>query len=309
MIGTLATEAGRQGITTYMMTPDKDYGQLVTNNVFMYRPKHTGGFEVMGIEEVKAKFDIQSPAQVIDMLGLMGDASDNIPGGPGVDQLKGALKTKVETNKELITFSKFLATIKIDVPIQLEMDKLVREQADEDSLRQIFEELEFRTLIDRVLKKENSAGGVTMATGSKTATAKSAPSPLPLFPEEGGAIQGDLFANFTGNEAGEAKKSNLETLETLNCDYQLIDTEKKRAEIIQKLLTSKILSLDTETTGTEPMDAELVGMSFSITENQDFYVPVPDNREEALKIVNEFRPIFENENSLKGVHFPFSNRA
>ena len=321
VIGTLATEAGRQGITTYMMTPDKDYGQLVTDNVFMYRPKHTGGFEVMGIEEVKAKFDIQSPAQVIDMLGLMGDASDNIPGCPGVgektaqkliaefgnienllehtDQLKGALKTKVETNKELITFSKFLATIKIDVPIQLEMDKLVREQADEDSLRQIFEELEFRTLIDRVLKKENSAGGVTMATGSKTATAKSAPSPLPLFPEEGGAIQGDLFANFTGNDAGEAKKSNLETLETLNCDYQLIDTEKKRTEIIQKLLTSKILSLDTETTGTEPMDAELVGMSFSITENQAFYVPVPDNREEALKIVNKFRPVFENENSLK----------
>ena len=321
VIGTLATEAGRQGITTYMMTPDKDYGQLVTDNVFMYRPKHTGGFEVMGIEEVKAKFDIQSPAQVIDMLGLMGDASDNIPGCPGVgektaqkliaefgsienllkhtDQLKGALKTKVETNKELITFSKFLATIKIDVPIQLEMDKLVREQADEDSLRRIFEELEFRTLIDRVLKKENSAGGVTTATGSKTATTKSVPSPLPLFPEEGGAIQGDLFANFTSNEAGEAKKSNLETLETLSCDYQLIDTEKKRAEIVQKLLTSKILSLDTETTGTEPMDAELVGMSFSITENQAYYVPVPNNREEALKIVNEFRPVLENENSLK----------
>ena len=263
VIGTLATEAGRQGITTYMMTPDKDYGQLVTDNVFMYRPKHTGGFEVMGIEEVKAKFDIQSPAQVIDMLGLMGDSSDNIPGCPGVgektaqkliaefgsienllehtDQLKGALKTKVETNKELITFSKFLATIKIDVPIQLEMDKLIREQADEDSLRRIFEELEFRTLIDRVLKKESSKSGVTTPTGNKTATPQSAPSPLPLFPEEGGAIQGDLFANFTGNEAGEAKKSNLETLETLNCDYQLIDTEKKRSEIIQKFLTSKIL--------------------------------------------------------------------
>lgn len=154
VIGTLATEAGRQGITTYMMTPDKDYGQLVSDKVFMYRPKHTGGFEVMGVEEVKAKFDIQSPAQVIDMLGLMGDSSDNIPGCPGVgektaqklvsefgsienllehtDQLKGALKTKVETNREMITFSKFLATIKIDVPIQLEMDALVREEADEN---------------------------------------------------------------------------------------------------------------------------------------------------------------------------------
>lgn len=302
VIGTLATEAGKQGITTYMMTPDKDYGQLVSDKVFMYRPKHTGGFEVMGIEEVKAKFDIQSPAQVIDMLGLMGDSSDNIPGCPGVgektaqkliaefgsienllehtDQLKGALKTKVETNRELITFSKFLATIKIDVPIQLEMDKLVREDADENSLRSIFEELEFRTLIDRVLKKET-------------------PAPLPLFPKEGEAVQGDLFANFTGNEPDEAKKSNLETLDSLNCNYQLIDTEEKRREIIQKLLTSKILSLDTETTGTEPMDAELVGMSFSIAENEAFYVPVPAGQEEALKIVNEFRPVFENENSLK----------
>ena len=302
VIGTLATEAGRQGITTYMMTPDKDYGQLVSDKVFMYRPKHTGGFEVMGVEEVKAKFDIKSPAQVIDMLGLMGDSSDNIPGCPGIgektaqkliaefgsienllehtDQLKGALKTKVETNREMITFSKFLATIKIDVPIQLEMDALVREQPDEEALRSIFEELEFRTLIDRVLKKETSA-------------------PLPLFPEKSEGIQGDLFANFTGNEPSEAKKSNLETLESLCCDYQLIDTEEKRKKIIQKLLTSKILSLDTETTGTEPMDAELVGMSFSIAENEAFYVPVPANQEEALKIVNEFRPVFENESSLK----------
>ena len=253
VIGTLATEAGRQGIITYMMTPDKDYGQLVSDKVFMYRPKHTGGFEVMGVDEVKAKFDIQSPAQVIDMLGLMGDSSDNIPGCPGVgektaqkliaefgsienllehtDQLKGALKTKVETNREMITFSKFLATIKIDVPIQLDMDSLVREQADEDSLRQIFEELEFRTLIDRVLKKENAGNGITTPTGNKTAAEKSNLAPLPLFPEEGGAVQGDLFANFTGNEPGEAKNSNLATLETLNYDYQLIDTEEKREEI------------------------------------------------------------------------------
>ena len=199
----------------------------------------------------------------------------------------------------MITFSKFLATIKIDVPIQLDMDSLVREQADEDSLRQIFEELEFRTLIDRVLKKENAGNGITTPTGNKTAAEKSNLAPLPLFPEEGGAVQGDLFANFTGNEPGEAKNSNLATLETLNCDYQLIDTEEKRTKIIQKLLTSKILSLDTETTGTEPMDAELVGMSFSIAENEAFYVPVPADQEEALKIVNEFRPVFENENSLK----------
>ena len=179
------------------------------------------------------------------------------------------------------------------------MDSLVREEADEDSLRSIFEELEFRTLIDRVLKKEVSGNGITSTPGRKVATGKSAPSPLPLFPEEGGGIQGDLFANFTPNEPDEAKKSNLETLESQPHNYQLIDTEEKRREIIQKLLTSKILSLDTETTGTEPMDAELVGMSFSIAENEAFYVPVPSDRDEALKIVNEFRPVFENENSLK----------
>ena len=151
VIGTLATEAGRQGITTYMMTPDKDYGQLVSDKVFMYRPKHTGGFEVMGVEEVKAKFDIQSPTQVIDMLGLMGDSSDNIPGCPGVgektaqklvsefgsienllantDKLKGAQKKKVEENAEQIHFSKFLATIKTDVPIEFDAARCVREKA------------------------------------------------------------------------------------------------------------------------------------------------------------------------------------
>ena len=303
VIGTLATEAGKQGIPTYMMTPDKDYGQLVSDKVFMYRPKHTGGFEVMGIEEVKSKFNIQSPAQVIDMLGLMGDSADNIPGCPGVgektaqklvaefesienllehtDRLKGALKTKVETNKEVIAFSKFLATIKIDVPISLDMDALKREAPDESKLRQIFEELEFRTLIDRILKKEEG------------------PAPLPLFADKTEAVQGDLFAFFSGNGTNDAENSKLETLDSLQCKYYLIDSEDKRSDLVQKLLTSKILSLDTETTGTEPMEAELVGMSFSIAENEAFYVPVPSERSEALKIVNEFRPVFENEKSLK----------
>lgn len=307
VIGTLATKAGQQGITTYMMTPDKDYGQLVTDHVFMYRPKYGDKeFEVMGVEQVKAKFDIQSPVQVIDMLGLMGDASDNIPGCPGVgektaqkliaefgsienllehtDQLKGALKIKVETNREMITFSKFLATIKTDVPIKLDMDALVREQADEEALRKIFEELEFRTLIDRIFKKDNQP---------------LSSSPGPLFAQTNTPIQGDLFAEFTVNGTVEEKKTNLHTLETLKCDYQLIDNKDKRSKLIQKLLTTKILALDTETTGTEPMEAELVGMSFSFAENQGFYVPVPAEREEALKIVNEFRKVFENEKSLK----------
>ena len=307
VIGTLATEAGNQGITTYMMTPDKDYGQLVTDHVFMYRPKYGDKeFEVMGVEQVKAKFDIQSPAQVIDMLGLMGDSSDNIPGCPGVgektaqkliaefgsienllehtDQLKGALKTKVETNREMIIFSKFLATIKVDVPIRLDMNSLVREQADEDTLRKIFEELEFRTLMERIFKKESSPA--SPIAGS-------------LFNQENGPVQGNLFEEFTPDHTNEEKKSNLESLNSLSYDYQLIDTEEKRNEIIKKLLTSEILALDTETTGTDPMDAELVGMSFSITENQAFYVPVPAEREEAIKIVQEFEPVFKNEKSLK----------
>lgn len=307
VIGTLATEAGNQGITTYMMTPDKDYGQLVTDHVFMYRPKYGDKeFEVMGVEQVKAKFDIQSPAQVIDMLGLMGDSSDNIPGCPGVgektaqkliaefgsienllehtDQLKGALKTKVETNREMIIFSKFLATIKVDVPIRLDMNSLVREQADEDTLRKIFEELEFRTLMERIFKKESSPASPIAGT---------------LFNQENGPVQGNLFEEFTPDHTNEEKKSNLESLNSLSYDYQLIDTEKKRNEIIKKLLTSEILALDTETTGTDPMDAELVGMSFSITENQAFYVPVPAEREEAIKIVREFEPVFKNEKSLK----------
>ena len=321
VIGTLATEAGKQGVTTYMMTPDKDYGQLVSEKVFMYRPRHTGGFEVMGVEEIKAKFDIESPAQVIDMLGLMGDASDNIPGCPGVGEktaqkliaeygsienllehageLKGALKTKVENNKEMIIFSKFLATIKIDVPIELDMEKLVREKTNEESLRKIFEELEFRTLIDRVLKNENSSNrGLSSKNGGKAA-GKSNISDLPLFAQENGPIQGDLFAKIPTEDAGGANNSNLDTLESLNHDYQLIDTKDKRANLIQFLLTSKILSLDTETTGIEPMDAELVGLSFSIAENQAFYVPIPSDQEKALNIVNEFREVYENENSLK----------
>ncbi|MCD8182963.1 MAG: DNA polymerase I [Bacteroides sp.] len=320
VIGTLATEAGKQGITTYMMTPDKDYGQLVSDHVFMYRPKHSGGFEVMGVEEIKAKFDIQSTAQVIDMLGLMGDASDNIPGCPGVgektaqkliaefgsienllehtDQLKGALKTKVEANREMITFSKFLAAIKTDVPIALDLKTLVREEPNEEELRKIFEELEFRTLIDRVLKKSgtplpSSSSSPDIYAGTLFAQPTSSNS------EKNAPTQGDLFANSAGDGADGFKNQNLTRLEMLDVDYQLIDTEEKRKEIIQKLLTTEILSIDTETTGTEPMEAELVGMSFSDTENRAYYVPVPANREEALKIVNELRHLYENEKSLK----------
>jgi len=298
VIGTLATEAGRRGIPTYMMTPDKDYGQLVSDCVFMYRPKYGDHeFEVMGVDAVKAKFNIDSPAQVIDMLGLMGDTADNIPGCPGVgektaqkliaqfgsieqmlehtDQLKGALKQKIENNREQILFSKFLATIKTDVPVALDMEALKRESPNEEELRRLFEELEFRSLLDRVLKVEK----------------KAAPSPTP--------VSGDLFGFFAAEDTEDSKNSNLSSLESLDYDYQLIDNEDKIDDFLQNILTKEIFSLDTETTGTDPIRAELVGMSFSFKENQAFYVPVPANRDEAQKIVNKFKSVFENEKTVK----------
>ena len=298
VIGTLATEAGKRGITTYMMTPDKDYGQLVGENVFMYRPRHNDkAFEVMGVEEVKNKYAIQSPLQVIDLLGLMGDASDNIPGCPGVgektaqkliaqfgnienllahtDQLKGALRTKVEENRKQIEFSRFLATIKTDVPLPLDMDALKRESPDEEELRKIFQELEFRTLLERIFKEKP----------------KETPAATPG--------QGDLFGFFTPETTREPEKTNLATLHTLNCNYQLVDNEEKLNQLLQNIVTQSVLSLDTETTSTDPIRAELVGMSFSYAENQAFYIPVPADRSEAQKIVDRFRPVFENREIMK----------
>lgn len=297
VIGTLATQAGKRGINTYMMTPDKDYGQLVSEHVFMYRPKYGDkDFDIMGVDEVKEKFNIESPAQVIDMLGLMGDTADNIPGCPGVgektaqkliaqfgsiesllahtDELKGAIKKKVEENEEQIRFSKFLATIKTDVPVELDMETLKRREPDEKELRRIFEQLEFRTLIERVLNGEKK--------------------PAPATP-----AQPDLFGFFTDNGTEETKNSNLTRLDNLHYDYQLVDNEEKMRDLFQKLITTQVLSLDTETTGTDPISAELVGMSFSFEENQAFYVPVPPDDEEAQKIVNIFKPVFENEKIVK----------
>ena len=298
VIGTLATQAAEKNIDTYMMTPDKDYAQIVSDHVFMYRPKYGDkDFEILGTKEVKEKYKIESPAQVIDLLGLMGDSSDNIPGCPGVGEktaqklittygdienllththeLKGAIKQKIETNKEQIVFSKFLATIKTDVPITLDMEKLKREKPDEQTLRDLFNDLEFRSLSERVLQPEK----------------KNSPTPSSFSP--------DLFGFFPNESTGNAKKSNLTRLEDLDYDYQLIDNEDKISELIQILLTKEILSLDTETTGTDPIDAELVGMSFSYTENQAFYVPVPQNREKAQELVNKFKPVFENAATLK----------
>lgn len=298
VIGTIATKAGKAGIETYMMTPDKDYGQLITENVYMFRPSKGGisDFEIIDVNKVNEKYNLSSPTQVIDYLGLMGDASDNIPGCPGVgdvtakkliaqfgsienmlehtDDLKGALKKKVEENVEQIKLSKFLATIKTDVPIELNMDELKLEEPNEEKLYEIFEDLEFRTLLTRVLKKK-------------------APTPKKT------QVMPDLFGFSTDENTEIVENTNLKTYSEDEFEYKLIDTEEKRKELYDYLFTFNLLSLDTETTSTEAMNADLVGLSFSVKENEAFYVPIPENRTEALKIVNEFKTLYENEKILK----------
>ena len=291
VIGTLARQADREGLKTYMLTPDKDYGQLVGGNVVMYRPRHGGGYETLDADGVCRKYGISSTSQVVDMLGLMGDAADNIPGCPGVGEktavkllqqfgsvdallkrtaeLKGALKKKVEENKEQIRFSKFLATIRTDAPVSLDLDALRVTEPDADALRKIFAELEFKTLSDRFINKiENFKNKANQ--------------------------QLDLFAVNTDEEAGDAEKSALKTLNDTPHAYHLVDREEDMLKIRDFFMTKSFLSLDTETTSTNAIDAELVGLSFSVEENEAFYVPVPAERKEAEKIVNIFKPVYEN---------------
>jgi DNA polymerase I len=297
VIGTLATKAGEKGINTYMMTPDKDYGQLVKDNVFMYRPRYgDNGFDILGPREVEEKYEITSTLQIIDLLGLMGDASDNIPGCPGVgpktavklineygsieailensEKLKGSLKEKIESNKEKIIFSKFLATIKTDVPIELNMDSLKLESPNEDELRKILDSLEFHSLTDRILNK-------------------------PEKKEKKVELQGDLFAEIPTDYQDSPKKSNFESLKTIDYKYHLIDNEDDSIKLYDFLRTFEILSLDTETTSTEAINAELVGLSFAVKENEAYYVAISSEREEAQKIVNIFKPLYENKNIIK----------
>lgn len=296
VIGTLATKAGEQGVTTYMLTPDKDYGQLVKENVFIFRPRHGGGYETMGPEEVKQKYGIPSTSAVIDLLALMGDSADNFPGCPGVgektavkllnefgsidqllsrtSELKGVLKTKVEEHVDDIKMSKFLATIKTDVPIELNLDELKISEPNEEALGLLMEELEFKTLANKILKKPEKIS--TPVNG-----------------------QLDLFAEFTTNGTVEPEFSNYETLKTTSHEYQLVDNEEEMKKLTDFFLTKDFLTLDTETTSTNAIDAELVGLSFSVEEHKAFYVPVPANREEAQKVVEIFRPVYENEEILK----------
>jgi len=296
VIGTLATKAGTLGIDTYMLTPDKDYGQLVTDHVYIFRPRHGGGYETMGIEEVKQKYGIPSTAAVIDLLALMGDSADNFPGCPGVGEktavklinefgtveemlhrvndIKGALKTKIETHVDDIKMSKFLATIKTDVPIELNMDELKVQEPNEAELGKLLEELEFKTLAAKILKKSETK-------------------PKPV----NGQL--DLFAEFASQVPSEPEYSSFESIKTIPHKYELIEKEEDIIKICDFFRTNDFLVLDTETTSTSAIDAELVGLSFSVKEHEAYYVPIPANREEALRIVNIFKPLYEDEKILK----------
>lgn len=296
VIGTAASRFASADTEVYMLTPDKDYGQLVGQNIWMLRPMKGGTFEKLGPDEINAKYGIDSPKKVIDLLGLMGDSSDNIPGCPGVgektavtlikqfggidallsgkDQLKGALKNKVTDNEQQILLSRDLATIRTDIPLPFSLDELKLHDIDREELRKLFSELEFRSLLSRVLGE-----------GKKSARSVQ--------------IEGDLFAVNPTEDTEVQKKTNLRGLNSVTHTYKLVEDEEEMRALSQKFLSAKTLSLDTETTGTDAMTAELVGLSFAVEEFEAYYIPVPPEREEAQKIVDIFKPAYENPSSLK----------
>ena len=296
VIGTLAKKAGSIGVDTYMLTPDKDYGQLVTDNVKIFRPRHGGGYETMGPREVCEKYGIPSTESVIDLLALMGDSADNFPGCPGVGEktavklinefgsitsmlersaeIKGKLREKVEEHVDDIKMSYFLATIKTDVPIELDMESLKLVEPNEDELGKLLLELEMKSFADRVLKKSKK----------------------PQMPVN---AQLDLFAEFPADGADLPENSSFETVKTTTHDYKLVENEEDLLKLRDYFLTNEILSLDTETTSTSAIDAELVGLSFAVKEFEAFYVPIPAEREKALQIVNIFKEVYESDKILK----------
>ena len=288
VIGTIAHQAASEGFDVYMMTPDKDYGQLVGEHIYMYRPKFGGDYEVLGVAEVLEKYQLTSTSQVIDLLGLMGDTADNIPGCPGVgektaqkllaqfgsienllahtDQLKGAQKKKIEENAEQIRFSKFLATIKTDVPITFDAAQCLREKPDEERLIDIYTNLEFRTFVNK-LRNESS--------------------PTP----DANPLQFDLFAT---DSPSDSKNSTLADLTSTPHSYYLVDSEEKQVELARLLEGQEYFAFDTETEGLDPLTAHLVGMSFAIRENEAWYVPVPASQAQAREVVLRFAPALQN---------------
>lgn len=308
VIGTLSKKADEKGITTYMMTPDKDYCQLVTERSLIYRPRYgNNGYEVMGPQEVKQKYGLDSTCQIIDMLGLMGDSSDNIPGCPGIgektavklitefggidgllantNKLKGALKEKVESNVDQIKFSRLLATIRTDVPIELDMESLKFQEPDEQKLYSIFEDLEFRTLMNRVKSKQTDASPTDQTTLPKQA--------------KNDGFHGDLFDLFQPASQPAQEFSNLKDIKNTQHTYYLIETEKDAESLALKMATYDFFCFDTETTGTDAISAQIVGLSIALREHEAWYVAMPKDKEGKQRMLEIFRSVFENPATLK----------
>ena len=302
VIGTLAKKMDREKFDVYMMTSDKDYGQLTEPSIYIYRPKYGGNdYEILNDKKVIEKYGINEPSQVIDLLGLMGDNSDNIPGCPGIgektaikllnqfgnienllentDKLKGAQKRNVEQNKEQILFSKYLATIKTDVPLNINENELILKEKDENEIKKIFEDLEFKTLLVRVFKQE------------ATPTPSNSP------------IQGNLFAEESIEESSQSDIIELSDeytdIQTTPHTYKVCLTDEEMVALSKELSKQKSVSFDTETTDIDPLICELVGISFAFNESEAYYVPVSENKEDALRQVSIFKSFFENENIEK----------
>jgi DNA polymerase-1 len=332
VIGTLSRQAEKEGYKTYMVTPDKDFAQLVTENIFMYRPVFGGGYETWGIPEVQKKFEVTDPLQVIDFLGMMGDSSDNIPGLPGVGEktakkflaqygsmenllantheLKGKMKEKIEANKELGLLSKQLATIMLDVPVTFNAKDFELDHPDVEKVKEIFQDLEFRRLTDNFLKtfaeesESPSSNPVTSSTSSSFSTGsteKSQPKQISTPKEQKSAGEGQ-FSLFGGDASATTEtvsEYTRKTAETNSHFYQSVASGMATKLFVKNLLNQTSVCFDTETTGLNPLTAELVGIAFSWEAGKGFYIPFPEKKEEAQELIEILRPFFENENIQK----------
>ncbi|MFP5470956.1 MAG: 5'-3' exonuclease H3TH domain-containing protein, partial [Bacteroidia bacterium] len=314
VIGTLAKKAEQEGFITYMMTPDKDFGQLVSENILIYKPGRGGDpAQILGVKEVCEKFEVSHPSQVIEILGLWGDAVDNIPGIPGIGEktakilikkygtvenlianaheLKGKQQENVINFAEQGLLSKQLATILLDAPVEFDPESLKLDAPNKELLTNLFSELEFRTMAKRLFGEE-----VTLKQQVTTSTNTSG-GQMDLFGKVENQNENENESEQTAPELVE-----LKTIENTPHNYQLIDTKEKRAQLLQTLLATKEVAFDTETTGLDQHEVDLVGMSFSCNEGEGYYVNVPQNFEEAKAIVEEFKPLFDNTSIVKIAH-------
>ena len=319
IIGTLAKKAEKEGYHTFMVTPDKDFAQLVTENIFMYRPRFGGGYETWGIPEVQEKFGVERPEQVIDFLGMMGDSVDNIPGLPGVGEktakkflaqygsmenlfentadLKGKMKEKVEASKDLGILSKKLATIMLDVPVDFQEEHFKMCMPDINATKEIFNELEFRRLTDNFVKTFTIATDVSSTETSETTKHTISK------PQENLNGQFDLFATpGSGNVSEEESIQGYKTIANSNHFYQHINTPLSRKLLLKKLQQQPSVCFDTETTGLKALEVELIGISFSWETGKGYYVSFPDDQSETLAVLEEFRSFFENKSIEKIGH-------